>query len=254
MIGSIIDSIKGKVSVKVQIKGARKLKWKKMKVSNASAKAAINDIISQLPTFELVKESLRIQIGIKNSYSTYDGLPLYGLHYNQHITIIVLKPSRSRQVHRVQNQYVHSHQPVHNTWITNMEGKSCIQQKKQSKPTKIKLTIRIGNKEQQIKISNGTNLKKACRIIIKHKPELHIHLTEFKFTRQEMDLASSSQIDTDIFGKKWKLFYHISPHLTLNNDIKIHCRLKKSVPVKTSYCHKCGALGSGACPPKCETL
>ena len=254
MISSIIDSIKGNVSVKVQIKGNRKLSWTKMKVSNASAKAAIDDVIRQKPTFGLVKENLRIKLGRKGSWCTYESLPPHAPCHKQHITIISLDPHRQR---RVQNDYVtHNTRLVHhhqNSRIPNMRGHQGRNPRVyQHTPSKIEVTIEVNNKVHRIEINSGTNLKKVCRVIIERTSGLHLHLTEFKFYRQRTNMASGSQVKTDAFGKNWKLFYHLPSYATLSDDTNIKCRLLKDVPVETDHCRLCGALGGGGCPPGCE--
>ena len=247
MISSIIDSIKGIVSVKVLIKGNRKLPWTKMKVTNSSAQAAIDDIMHQQPAFNLVKDKLRIKFGKKGSWCTYDNLPQHGPTHKQYITIISLPPREQRRSHSHRVQ--HHHGMHHGHHVTRNHR---VQHHVQQQKPKIKLTISVNNKTRNIEIKYGTGLKKACRAIIKHIPELYIHVTEFKFTRPVRDMISREMFEKEVYGSNWKHFYHLSPHLTIHDDMIIKCRLMEDVPVETEHCDLCGALGGGGCPKDCH--
>ena len=242
MISSIINTLSGKVSVNVSIKGSVKLPWTKMRVTNDSTQATIDDILQRLVVHNLNVNHLRFKFGRHGSYCTYDSLPENAVDNDMHIMIISLGFTRTpRLVHRHQQQQHQQRQHQQRQHQQQHQHQRQMNQRQMHQP-KITIEIVINDKMRSIEVKRDTNLKMVCRSIINKVRKLHIYATEFKFTRDDPRGGKRP-----VYGDTWKLFYHVKQDINLDDDITIHCRLKEDVPIGFEHCSDCGALGGGGC-------
>ena len=150
-----------------------------------------------------------------------------------YIMIISLGATQSRrQMHQHQMQRQMHQRQMHQHQM----------HQRQMEQSKITIEIVINNEMRSIEVKHDTNLKVVCRSIINKVHKLYIYATEFKFTRDDPRGGKRQ-----VYGDTWKLFYHVDPKVSLNDDITIHCRLKEDVPIDSEHCPVCGAPGGGGC-------
>jgi flagellar biosynthesis GTPase FlhF len=166
-------------------------------------------------------------------------------HQHQHQQQHQHQHQHQHQMHQHQQQHQlrqHQQQHQHQHQLRQHQQQHQQQHQHQMRQQQIEIKIIINDEMRSIKINCHTNLKVVCCSIIKRVHKLHIYATEFKFTRDDPRGGKRP-----VYGDTWKLYYHVSPDISLDNDITIHCRLAEYVPIGSEHCPDCGALGGGGC-------